>query len=106
MGLPLKIIKRTFGTSDWQLAREATPFPARLQLGHRGQQSSIHGLPLGRKIDPAAGLPKSPIHPLGTGPNSGSLQRPTGTAKVKEIDPTAFVDYHKQFRVVGGERNF
>ena len=44
MGLPLKIIKRTFGTSDWQLAREATPFPARLQLGHRGQQSSIHGL--------------------------------------------------------------
>jgi len=32
MGLPLKIIKRTFGTPDWQLAREATPFPARLQL--------------------------------------------------------------------------
>jgi hypothetical protein len=60
MGLPLKIIKRTFGTSDWQLAREATPFPARLQLGDRGQQSSIHGPT--RKIDPAAGLPKSPIH--------------------------------------------
>ena len=32
MRLPLKIIRRTFGTSDWQLANEGTPCPARLQL--------------------------------------------------------------------------
>ncbi len=32
MRLPLKIATRTYGTSDWQLASEGTPCPARLQL--------------------------------------------------------------------------